>query len=547
MKHALVREARATHETRKADAAFPAPASKFGSQPGPFILGIYLFLFTADVAVAIPGLQPHAPLTKANAASPTNDNDDLESLNDRIAARPTETDLLKRARIYLLDKDTKSALADLQKALALNPQSEVALSLRAQILASVPDLPGAKQDLERLVQAQPSNEHYWLRLSDVCDQMSDQEAAVKAIDQAIKLKPEQAKLYGQKAAIFARQKDSPGTISALNAGLEKIPGNELLLFFRAVANEKMNGNDTAALKDLEEVLSTHPDFLKAYGEHAQIKLKQNQLSAAKKDYDALIERIDEQERRSKQEAIDKSQSAKSVPPGAPATENQAATLVKERTQALDARARVERSMRDFEHACADALAAHSHAPKDVPILADLANMYFADERLLMAKTYFEELLKRAPKHRAQTKFALAYICLAEGDYASARNEFTESIKDGADKTANAYIQVYLDLLKFLAPEQTTADVAGSPPKQLEGKDWPLPFASYLHGQLPLQDLEKMATTNGQKTELHALLGLEAMAKKDSQKAKKEFEWVDENGEPDYLEYAMSRNILGKLQ
>ena len=76
--------------------------------------------------------------------------------------------------------------------------------------------------------------------------------------------------------------------------------------------------------------------------------------------------------------------------------------------------------------------------------------------------------------------------------------------------------------------------------------WPYPCLEYLRGKLDEAGLSAMADDAAKATEVHVVLGLDALAKERTAEAKKHLQRVVDEGERNYVEYIIADVELKRL-
>ena len=83
----------------------------------------------------------------------------------------------------------------------------------------------------------------------------------------------------------------------------------------------------------------------------------------------------------------------------------------------------------------------------------------------------------------------------------------------------------------------------------EGKlkdGWPAPLVKFLRGQIDEQAVMAATATRGQMSEAHCYLGLDELVRGHPDLARTHFEWFEQNGNRNFIEYAISLGELRRL-
>lgn len=161
---------------------------------------------------------------------------------------------LMRAKGYLQRKQLDLALADLDEALRLNPQSGEALMVRVAVLVEKGDFPQALAAVERRLQVTPPEPLALLTRGNLRAHRGELEAALADFTE------------------FLQQQ--PATAAALRA--------------RALAYAGMHRYDEA-LADLDEALRVEPGSAEAYEERGRVHQDKGCYAAALADYQRAVE------------------------------------------------------------------------------------------------------------------------------------------------------------------------------------------------------------------------------------------------------------------
>lgn len=83
--------------------------------------------------------------------------------------------------------------------------------------------------------------------------------------------------------------------------------------------------------------------------------------------------------------------------------------------------------------------------------------------------------------------------------------------------------------------------------KVETKPWPYPVTLYLRRQISAQELLSQATDGDKKTEAQAYIGTDLLLSGQTEEAKVYLLWVKENGNKNFLEYALAVTQLERLK
>lgn len=194
-----------------------------------------------------------------NKALAQSDINDYEGADSTFSALLTyypgfDSGLLGRARLNLSRSDTVAAVADIDKAIGINPNAVNAYIMRADI---------------------------------AINRDSNFGAARADLDQAIRLQPRLAGLYVNRAYVRYKLQDFFGAMADFDYAIELDPLNDHALFNRALLNMEAQANDRA-LDDLNRVLELRPDNISAHYNRTLIYMKKGMWKEALGDVELVI-------------------------------------------------------------------------------------------------------------------------------------------------------------------------------------------------------------------------------------------------------------------
>lgn len=188
---------------------------------------------------------------------------------------------LGRAQLNLHRGDTVAARADIDIALKLNANSVGALSLRAALTSD--DTASALADMERAVTLQP--DHHYLRVNRAVARYNagDLNGAIDDFDYVLTVEPLNYQALFNRAMIRAELGDNAKALADLDRLVDLRPGDLRTRYNRAVVLADM-GNYERALADADAVVKAYPDMFSAHVLRAQIYKASGNEAAANADY-----------------------------------------------------------------------------------------------------------------------------------------------------------------------------------------------------------------------------------------------------------------------
>ncbi len=195
-----------------------------------------------------------------------------------------DTGYVGRAKLLLAQGDTVGALADIDKALAINKNSTNAYSLRSDIaIKSKKDYESALADMNEAIKLQPQFAGYFINRAFLRYNLNDYFGAMADYDYAIQLEPLNSTALFNRGLLRAEVHDNNKAIDDFTAVLSLDRNNYHALYNRAVLYKEI-ADYRASIADLDRVLEAFPDFAGAYflrSENLRLLGDRNQ---AEKDY-----------------------------------------------------------------------------------------------------------------------------------------------------------------------------------------------------------------------------------------------------------------------
>lgn len=188
---------------------------------------------------------------------------------------------LGRAQLSLHRGDTIAARADLDKALSLNDKSVSALSLRAALSRDNPA--AALADMERAVTLQPDKTFLRVNRAVARYNANDLNGAIDDLDYVLEQEPMNYEALFNRAMLRAELQDNDRALVDLNRALQLRPNDLRARFNRAVVYAA-KGEYAGALTDANAVVEAYPEMFAAYALRAQIYNDLGDDAAARKDY-----------------------------------------------------------------------------------------------------------------------------------------------------------------------------------------------------------------------------------------------------------------------
>ncbi len=185
-----------------------------------------------------------------------------------------------RAQLHLNRQDSVSARADLDRALEINPNSVQALSLRAALAKEPAD---ALADMERAVTLQPDRTYLRVNRAVARYHAGELNGALADFDYVVELEPTNYAALFNRAMLRLELKDNDRALRDLNRLLALKPGDMRTLYNRAIVLYEKRDYD-AALADADRIVEAYPEMFAAYALRGQILNDSGHSSRAQADF-----------------------------------------------------------------------------------------------------------------------------------------------------------------------------------------------------------------------------------------------------------------------
>lgn len=220
-----------------------------------------------------------------------------ECYSQLLKAHPRfDSGYIGRARLYLAQGDTISALADLDKAIELNKNAINAYVIRADIsIKREKDYERALEDMNEAIKLQPHYAGFFINRAFLRYNLDDYFGAMADYDYAISLDPTNVVAYFNRGLLLAEVHGNDRAIQDFTKVLQLNTDDYRALLNRSRLYEE-TGNYNLAIEDLNKVIARFPDFYGLYFSRMGIYEKMGDRKNAEKDYNkamALSKQIDE--------------------------------------------------------------------------------------------------------------------------------------------------------------------------------------------------------------------------------------------------------------
>jgi len=213
-------------------------------------------------------------------------------LTEAIARDPAKAQPYQvRAGMRRAIGDSRGALADLDKAISIEPGVELYL-LRSAVRDDQGDLPAALADAEAARQLDPSEPAAIARVAELKAESSDLPGALALLDERIDLGGETRDTYRQvKADLLGRFGDAGEALALVERMIEDKPGTPALLNMRCwIKGTREVDLDTAA-RDCTSALELSNNPYPILDSRAMVAFRQGKYDDAMRDLDAVLNAV----------------------------------------------------------------------------------------------------------------------------------------------------------------------------------------------------------------------------------------------------------------
>jgi tetratricopeptide (TPR) repeat protein len=178
--------------------------------------------------------------------------------------------------------DMNGAIADLSRAIDLDPKSEPAVYRRGAFKLQKGDYDGAITDLSRAIELSPNTADYYSDRGLAKLRKRDNDGAVADFTRAIELDPKNAIAYRNRALAKNIKDDADGALADYNRAIELDPKNASVFNNRGNI-KKAKGDLDAAIADFTSAIGLNSNLAVAYKNRGEAKQAKGDTVGAKDD------------------------------------------------------------------------------------------------------------------------------------------------------------------------------------------------------------------------------------------------------------------------
>jgi Na+/H+ antiporter NhaD/arsenite permease-like protein/Tfp pilus assembly protein PilF len=204
-----------------------------------------------------------------------------ETKRNQIAA------YINRSSAYRATGDFDRAIADLDKALQLNPKSTLALIKRASIYQEKGDLDRAITDYNAALAAQPKSAAAFHGRGEAYRAKNDFDRAIMEYSTALRLDKNSAATYRGRAGAYRAKGELDKALSDFDEAARLDPRSAAIYVERGAAYQAKNNLDQA-IADFGQAIALDPKFAEAFLNRANVYRGKHDLENARQDYEAAL-------------------------------------------------------------------------------------------------------------------------------------------------------------------------------------------------------------------------------------------------------------------
>jgi tetratricopeptide (TPR) repeat protein len=200
-----------------------------------------------------------------------------------IGPKPDDAEgFFNRAGARGFDGDMNGAIADLSRAIDLDPKSTPAVYRRGAFKLQKGDYDGAITDLTRAIELSPNTADYYNDRGLAKLNKHDNDGAIVDFTRAIELDPKNAIAYRNRALAKNIKGDADGALADYNGAIDLDPKNASAFNSRGVI-KKSKGDLDGAIADFTKAIELNDKLAIAYKNRGEAKQAKGDAAGAKKD------------------------------------------------------------------------------------------------------------------------------------------------------------------------------------------------------------------------------------------------------------------------
>jgi tetratricopeptide (TPR) repeat protein len=194
----------------------------------------------------------------------------------------TAQEYLRSAMSHYQSGNTDASLADVTKALELNPNYLDALYLRSTLRMRKGDTAGVLTDYNKIIELNPSDlgvEVIYTNRSMIRLQNRDLNGALEDLDKAVSINPKVAEIYNGRAIARLQKGDLSGSLADYEKAIELKPSLPSAFLGRGYFRYQKKDFD-GALADFNQAIELKPDYADSYVDRGIVRGLKGEIDSA---------------------------------------------------------------------------------------------------------------------------------------------------------------------------------------------------------------------------------------------------------------------------
>ncbi len=185
-------------------------------------------------------------------------------------------------------QDSTVAIADFDRAIAINPRFAEAYGNRGIVRRACGDDAGALADVRRAIELNPRLATPRVTLGNILSARGDVEGALASLDDALKLSPRSALAFSNRGLVWQKKGDLDRAFADFNRATEFSPRYAQAYHHRAGVYW-LRKDGAAAIADFDRAIELEENYADAYGNRGVVRRAMGDAKGAMADYDRAIQ------------------------------------------------------------------------------------------------------------------------------------------------------------------------------------------------------------------------------------------------------------------
>jgi len=214
--------------------------------------------------------------------------DKMSELNDRLKENPNDAQAYyERSSLFEINARFEPAMADIQRALTLEPSESAYFSRLGRLKFKTGDMSGAKRELEKSLTLNPENTEGLLLLGELHFVLRDYDKSMVKINEALRIDDQLKKGYFIKGMMYKELGDTTKAISSLRTVSELDPDDTETFLILGLLHAAQN--NPLALDYYNSAIDLNPSSVEAHYNKGVFLQTQKKAREAIAEYRAILE------------------------------------------------------------------------------------------------------------------------------------------------------------------------------------------------------------------------------------------------------------------